>query len=52
MNTELEMIYTLRELRSLYKMGELREVDFNERIRDLETLVERFEQEFADEQHI
>lgn len=43
MNTELELLDTLKELRSLYKLGELREYDFDVKISQVEREIKEFE---------
>ena len=43
MHTELELLHTLRELKTLYKMGELCEYDFDVKISAVEQEIRAFE---------
>lgn len=45
MNTELEMLDTLLELRELYRTGELRDTDFDQGIQRIRSEVADFERE-------
>ena len=49
MSDIFEIMDDLRELRSLYLMGELTEHDFGEKIAKYDSVIDRFEQEFAHE---
>lgn len=49
MTQELEMLDTLKELRSLYKNGELRELDFDARIASVQKQIEHFEKEMEEQ---
>lgn len=44
----LEMIDDLRELHKLYTLGEICELDFQDKIRKYESTVDRFEQDIED----
>lgn len=49
MNTEVELLETLKELRSLYVAGDLREYDFDVKISSVESELTKFEA-WAEEQ--
>ena len=43
-----EMIDDLRELQTLYAMGDICFVDFQEKIQKYETVIDQFEADYAD----
>jgi len=51
MHTELELLSTLKELRCLYQSGELRELDFNCKIQEVERQITEFENTLSEVEH-
>lgn len=51
MNEQVELLYTLKELRSLFRTGELCEWDFNCKISAVEQQIAVFEADSDTEEH-